>query len=231
MVNEKGWVIINRKIVESDFWLSESFTKPQAWLDLIINTNHTLGSFWVQGIEIKLKRGQLGWSQVTMANRWGWSRGKVRRFLAWLENDQKIVQQTVQQKTTIITLLNYDKYQANVQQTVQPTVQLTDSRRYTNNNDNNDNNDIYKNFITKFNTITGKQYRVNKTNIPNLTYWLKTYKMEEIIFAVKLATKIDPWWKDKITPEKILRTRNQNGACDYIGDLLNKYKDKYDYKS
>lgn len=49
-------------------------------------------------------------SQLTMAKRWKWSRGKVRRFLNDLETEQMIVQQTGQH-TTLVSICNYDKYQ------------------------------------------------------------------------------------------------------------------------
>jgi|GEM_PF-2126967 len=107
---DKGWVLIHRKICENKFWLSESFTKGQAWVDLFLNANHTDGSFWVRGNEVKLKRGQIGWSELTMSKRWGWSKNKTRRFLKALETEQQIEQQKTF-ITTIITILKYADYQ------------------------------------------------------------------------------------------------------------------------
>ena len=46
-------------MLDSDFWLSEKFTKGQAWIDLIGLATHKDKSIWIRGIEIKLKRGQL----------------------------------------------------------------------------------------------------------------------------------------------------------------------------
>jgi len=88
--------------------------------------------------------------------------------------------------------------------------------------------DIYVDFIKDFNAITGKRFRYDKANEGNLHYWLSVYSMEEIMIAVKLAHKADDWWKDKLTPVLLLRQRNKNGNCDYIGDLLNKYEGKYE---
>jgi len=132
--NNYGWVSIHRKFFYNKLWLSEQFTKSQAWIDLFANANHIDGSFFVRGNEIKIKRGQIGWSELTMSARWKWSRNKVRRFLSWLENERQVEQQKTK-ITTIITILNYDKYQSMEQQ----TIHQKDSRRYTNNNDNNDN--------------------------------------------------------------------------------------------
>lgn len=105
-----GYVLLHRKICNNELWLSEKFTKAQAWIDLFLNANHADGSFWVRGIEVKIQRGQLGWSELNMAQRWGWSKNKVRRFLKLLETKQQITQQK-SQITTVITILNYDEYQ------------------------------------------------------------------------------------------------------------------------
>lgn len=142
-----GWICLHRSIQENDLWLAEPFTWAQAWIDLLINANHKPGSFWVRRIEVKLERGQLGWSEITMADRWKWSRGKVRRYLGMLETRGMIVQQT-NKLTSIITICNYSEYQDKsedsirqiVQQTEHQTGHQTDNRQYTNNNDNNDNN-------------------------------------------------------------------------------------------
>lgn len=107
---ENGYVLLHRKLFSNRLWLAERFTKAQAWVDLFANANHKDGSFWVRGIEVKVKRGQLGWSEVNMAKRWGWNRKTVRRFLNYLEMEQQITQQKTPQ-TSITTILKYGDYQ------------------------------------------------------------------------------------------------------------------------
>lgn len=133
---DRGWFRINRRIFENEIWFAEPFTKAQAWIDLIGNANHKEGSFFIRGNEVKVKRGQIGWSELTMAKRWLWGRNRVRGFLKWLENRQQIEQQksTI---TTLITIINYEKYQTDNTETIQQTIQQTDSRRNTNKNDKN----------------------------------------------------------------------------------------------
>lgn len=112
---ENGYVLLHRKLFDNKIWLLEKFTKAQAWIDLFANANHADGSFWVRGIEIQIKRGQIGWSQIKMAQRWGWSREKVRRFLFWLESEGNIVIETRHQNDklkSIITIINYNSYQS-----------------------------------------------------------------------------------------------------------------------
>ncbi len=64
----------------------------------------------VRGNIIEIKRGEIGWSELTMAKRWRWSREKVRRFLSYLQETGKVRQQKTH-ITTIITIINYDRYQ------------------------------------------------------------------------------------------------------------------------
>lgn len=127
---------MHRQICENELWLSEPFTRAQAWIDLILNANHEDGSFWVRGNQVKVKRGQIAWSELTMASRWLWSKNKVRRFLKLLETEQQIEQQKTF-ITSLITIKTYNKYQ----ETKQQAKQQKDSRRYTNKNDKNDKND------------------------------------------------------------------------------------------
>jgi hypothetical protein len=108
----RGYVKLWRRLKDSDFWQSEKFSGPQAWVDLLMLANHKDTFFKARGQRIEVKRGQVAYSEVTLSNRWKWSRGKTRRFLQELSS--KTVQQIVQQKnnlTTLITILNWEQYQ------------------------------------------------------------------------------------------------------------------------
>ena len=89
----EGWFPVQRELLSSDFWLSEKFTCAQAWIDLIGLANHKDGMIRPRGVRVPVKRGQVGWSQVKLAERWKWSRKRVRRFLNELESTQQIAQQ------------------------------------------------------------------------------------------------------------------------------------------
>jgi len=139
---KKGWARIHRQIEDNPLYFLEPFTKAQAWMDLVIFANHSDGEIDIRGNIIKIKRGQIGWSEITLAQRWDWSKGKVRRFLKFLESRQQISQVKDRYLTTIITISNYEDYQSDTRDTAdstaddtaerQQTVQQTDSRRYIN---------------------------------------------------------------------------------------------------
>jgi hypothetical protein len=131
-----NYFVINRKLFENELWIKEPFTRGQAWVDLFGNANFKDGGFWVRGNYIGIKRGQIGWSEITMSVRWKWSRNKVRRFLKWLEMKQQIEQQKKFKITTIITICNYNKYQNN---TTGDTTGDTTERQQTIHNIHKDN--------------------------------------------------------------------------------------------
>src|ERR1035437_6771916 len=111
----RGYIKIFRCIQDNPYWLDKPFSRAIAWVDLIIIANHKSASIRKRGIKIVVDRGQVGWSERDLAERWGWSRGKVKRFLNELENEQQIRQQNGPQNlnvTSLITIVNYPKSQS-----------------------------------------------------------------------------------------------------------------------
>jgi len=127
-----GWVKIHRKILDNPLYTSEPFTRIQAWIDLILIANYKDGFFMQRGIRVDVKRGQVGHSIDTLAKRWKWSRGKVERFIFLLENDSQIVRQK-NNVTTLLSIINYDEYQAddntNSKANGHQTVKQTDTNK------------------------------------------------------------------------------------------------------
>jgi hypothetical protein len=108
----EGWIRINRKITENSMWFSEPFTRSQAWIDLLLIATYHDCSLYIRGNKVTVSRGQIAYSREKLAKRWGWSRGKVERFIHELENEHCIVQQK-KRLITLISVVNYDKYQNN----------------------------------------------------------------------------------------------------------------------
>jgi hypothetical protein len=99
-------------LLDSELWLCEKFTRGQAWVDLFALANHRNASVWLRGIEVRVRRGQIALSESKLAQRWGWSRNKVRRFLKWLKTEQQIEQHKTN-VTSLITIINYELHQSN----------------------------------------------------------------------------------------------------------------------
>lgn len=113
-------------------WTSEKFTRGQAWVDLILLANHEKGFIRKHGVRIELERGDIGWSKLKLAERWGWSRGKVDRFILELKRDNRIDIKQDNKISTVISIKNYDLYQSKGQQTGQQIEQQTGNKQDTN---------------------------------------------------------------------------------------------------
>ena len=152
----QGWLKLYRQLAENPIWLIKPFSEGQAWVDLLMITTFDSGFIKTKnGTIIKLNSGQCGFSQLTLSERWGWSRGKVNRYLKLLESE-RMIQQKIVANTTIINILNYDNFQNDtinntINDTIngQQTIQQTDTIK-NDNNDNNENNNIYGLKIKKF---------------------------------------------------------------------------------
>jgi hypothetical protein len=112
MAEAEGWIKLYRKLMINDLWIKEPFTRGQAWVDLLLLANHKDGFIRIRGIKIPVLRGQVGWSERKLGDRWKWSRGKVKRFISELQNEKQIDPQK-NNETSIITIVNYDLYQEN----------------------------------------------------------------------------------------------------------------------
>ncbi|MDA8126073.1 MAG: hypothetical protein M0009_12895 [Deltaproteobacteria bacterium] len=117
-MENSGWIKLHRAIMDHADWLSEPFTRAQAWVDLLLLANHKTGFIRRRGIMVAVERGQVGYSEVVLAERWQWSKGKVRRFISELTRlsqvSRKISEKTVPKKTSVsnlILIINYEKYQ------------------------------------------------------------------------------------------------------------------------
>jgi hypothetical protein len=107
-----GWIKLHRQIQEHWLWQSKKpFDKRSAWIDLLLLANHEDNKVLLGNELITIKRGEHVTSERKLAERWGWSKTKVRRFLKILENDSMILVQKPNQKRTSIKLLHYSDYQ------------------------------------------------------------------------------------------------------------------------
>lgn len=149
-----GWIKLHRKMQRRDDYFAEQFCKNMAWIDMLWLANHKTKKILVRGIYVDIKRGQTAYAEDTLAERWQWSRGKVRRFLAVLENRGQIVQQK-NNIITLITITNYEEYQGNDTTDSTTNGQQTD----TNKNDKTLKNETIKTIVEYLNIKTNSSYK------------------------------------------------------------------------
>lgn len=147
-MSEIGWVSIHRKIRDCVIWdCDEPFDRRSAWIDLILMANHEDKRILFNGNPMTVKTGQRITSMRKLADRWHWSRERVKRYLDMLEGEEMIVKECDTQKT-LITIVNYENYQSEHYSDKPPKShqKTTDEpqkshRQVLNNNENNENNE------------------------------------------------------------------------------------------
>lgn len=109
MVESKvGWIKLHRKL--TDNWIWQDPEKLRAWIDILLMVNHEDKEVLANGKVITVKSGQKLTSIVQLADRWGWSRHRVYRFLALLKaNNMCNTNGTA--NGTLITVVNWAFYQ------------------------------------------------------------------------------------------------------------------------
>ena len=149
-MTKQGWISLHRKIQEHWLWVDKPFSKGQAWIDLLLLANHSDNKFLLGNELVEVKAGSFITSELKLAERWGWSKTKVRSFLDTLQTDHMIVKKSDRKKTTI-TVVNYGDFQG-FETTEKPQKDRRKTaekpQKNTNNNDNNDNNENNDNKIS-----------------------------------------------------------------------------------
>lgn len=126
-------------------------------------------------------------------------------------------------KNTTILVKNWNKYQGD--NNTSSNNKVTTKEQQSNTNQEIKNKEDKKereaiSFLETFNGIRKTNYKTTDQWIKNFIYWREHYTLEEIGKAVGMA-KHDRFMDSAMTPTWLFRTRNKNGECDYIGDLLN----------
>ena len=107
-----GYIKLYRGSRNTDGLLpSSNYSDWEAWTWLLENCVWKEISRWnAKGEEVRLQPGQIHVSLRSLSVAWGWSKGKVERFLTRLERVGKARQQTGQ-SGIILTIENWGKYQ------------------------------------------------------------------------------------------------------------------------
>ena len=149
-MSQNGWIRLHRKIQDCWFWDEKPYDRARAWVDLLLLAVHSDTKQSVDGDFVEVPRGKYLTSIRRLADRWGWSKDKVSKFLSVLEKDG-MIEKTIVKKRTLLTVVNYDFYQS--QQDDERTIngrssddertvsgQSSDSERTQNKNVKNDKN-------------------------------------------------------------------------------------------
>jgi hypothetical protein len=109
-MRKNGYIKLQRSFFDHKFWgKKREFSYAEAFLDLIQNANYSPKKVMVGASSIHLDRGEQVASLRYLGKRWGWSKGRVSRFICVLKTEH-MAGQRIAHGQTIITLYNYETY-------------------------------------------------------------------------------------------------------------------------
>ena len=138
MDSNNGWIKLHRKLLDNPVVMKDS-DHLAVWIYLLLNASHTEYPVLFGGKKISLKAGQLITGRKSIASTLGISESKVRRILDLFEIDQQIDRQR-SNKNSLVSILNWDKYQIFDQQIDQQATNkrpTSDQQPTTNKNNKN----------------------------------------------------------------------------------------------
>lgn len=111
---DEGYITLSRRFFASKIWqAARAFNESEAWLDLIQSARFEPSAITsrIGCYEVTWNRGQYPASVKFLAKKWGRSERWVRSLLERLRRNKMITTDN-SQGVTVITLINFDKYNA-----------------------------------------------------------------------------------------------------------------------
>ncbi|QIB68230.1 hypothetical protein Ami103574_02400 [Aminipila butyrica] len=206
---DKGYFKVYRKVFNNPIWSIKPYSKGQALIELIGTANYRPQTIILGNEEVEIKRGQLHTSEVKLAEKWGWSRKKVRTYLEQLER-LKMVTTVGTTKGTTITIENYELYQG--EGTADDTADGTLQEHQKN----------IKRTSKDTRTIKIKKEKKDKKD-KNIKKDIAPYPLAEFGFSSSVESKIEEWVAYKLEKKdtytvigfKKLMTIVQNNISQY----------------
>ena len=113
----EGWIKLHRKILDNPIIFKDK-DYLATWIYLLLNATHKEIPALFKGKKIILQKGQLITGRKSMASQLKISESKIYRIINDFKSEQQIEQQTSNQNS-LISILNWDKYQQSEQQNEQ----------------------------------------------------------------------------------------------------------------
>lgn len=115
MTEDITYIKLYRKVMENAIFLELPYDRWHAFEFLLLKARRFPTVTILKGKPINLEVGQLIYGEEKLAVKWGWSRGKVKRYLDMLEN-LGMIKKNGTPYGTLITIENYAKYQGDYSQ-------------------------------------------------------------------------------------------------------------------
>lgn len=230
-----GWIKIHRKMLSNPV----VFKDPEhlaVWMYLLLTATHKDYPAMFGGKKIMLKPGQLITGRTKISEATGVNPSKVKRILNLFKTDQQIDQQATRHGS-IITILEWDKYQETDQPNDQqvtnkrPTSdqQVTTIQEYKNNKNDKNNKYIYSRecseIVGYLNEVCGTSYKPTTKETRRLIqarmndgFTVEDFKT--VIYKKAKQWKDDPRMCGFLRPQTLFGTKfesylNENSAMTF----------------
>lgn len=130
-----GYIKIDRGLLNNWLWQEKPFSKGQAWVDLLLLATWKENKELYRGQLVRRQPGEISCSMLWLADRWGWHRETVKKYLDLLRSDGMVSYAPTTQGTTV-TIENWAKYQGGA--TTEPTTEPTTMWQRCGNGTDND---------------------------------------------------------------------------------------------
>ena len=232
-----GYILLARTLTQNELWGKPPYY-IKLWVWLLLKCNHENvkknGHSYNRGEAMVTLEETLENSTYTT----GWRINRITKDQAWkFYEDLRKARMITTRKTTrgmFVKVLNYNFFQdsKNYEDDTEKATKTTHLKHNSNTinknekNEKNENNILYVDSLNKilehFNTTFSKNIKITNAWSDNAVLWLDTYSVQEVLDAIT-KWKVNGWWADpNIT--LLFRTKNKQGPCDYIGELLNSEK-------
>ena len=231
-----GYISIHRQIMSH--WVAKSDRDFARWVKILLEVNHADAKFPCGNHLYVIRRGQSCNSYRTWADILGCGKNAVKPFFDMLATDGLLSIEVLGSgkfSTTLLTVLNYNKYQSQTSISKKSTNTSAVDKKGTqvgkqsdtvtarDSDTNNNNQKEYKKEVTDFLQIFNEElqstYRYNRGLHQNYSYWRESYTAEEIQNAIKNYT--EDFWAKNLSPLLMLKKENKQGQpMDIIGELL-----------
>lgn len=119
-----GYIAITHDYFRTDFWTSDEFSEPQAFLDLLSKAEHTRTTRYSRSKKrFDLSRGQRFTTKKHLCARWHIGRAKLEQWLGRWEREGWIKYQLYDKHGIVLTLLEYDHWIHDFDPDENPTTQ------------------------------------------------------------------------------------------------------------
>jgi len=109
MSEQKGWIKIHKKIIDSAVWSDP--LRLKAWIHILISANYEDKEWFANGRLVQIKRGQLVTSNRKLQEAWGCSTNTVTRILQQFAEMGMIEVEKPYKRYTLLTVVKYSNFQ------------------------------------------------------------------------------------------------------------------------